>query len=151
MFAFTSKNHYLFQKLIIIALVHTQYLKFTSKIEGDIVLLFIDHPTKAAVNLNFYFIFYKNSYSKVSNRRGVWNSGGGWKKYPKLIVGGGGGGWNSRGVGRLEKTENFNSRRGLLNCFFLSFSNHDNYGTKNICIYSKSKMKTKNKIQNILR
>ena len=46
-------------------------------------------------------------YSNVSNRRGVWNSRGGWKKYPKLIVRGRAGGWNSRG---LEKTENFNSQ-----------------------------------------
>ena len=60
-------------------------------------------------------------YSKVSNRQGVWNSRSGWKKYQKLIGGG------------LEKTANFNSREGgwegrgvgwLLNCFFLSFSNH---------------------------
>ena len=27
----------------------------------------------------------------------------------------------------------------LLNCFFLSFSNHKNYSIKNICVYSKSK------------
>ena len=52
-----------------------------------------------------------------------------------VCVGGG------RGV---EKTENFNSRSGwLLNCFFLSFSNHENYTIKNICVYSKSKIKTK--------
>ena len=66
-------------------------------------------------------------YSKVSNRQGVWNSRSGWKKYQKLIVGGIG------IVGGLEKTANFNSREGgwegrgvgwLLNCFFLSFSNH---------------------------
>ena len=31
----------------------------------------------------------------------------------------------------------------LLNCFFLSFSNHENYSIKNICVYSKSKIKTK--------
>ena len=52
-------------------------------------------------------------YSQVSNRRGV---------------------WNSRGV--LEKN-------WLLNCFFLSFSNHENYSIKNICVYSKSKIKAK--------
>ena len=52
-----------------------------------------------------------NRYSKVSNRRGVWNSGGGWKKYKKLIVRGGGG---------VEKTENFNNREGL--AFKLLFS-----------------------------
>ena len=27
-----------------------------------------------------------SQYSKVSNRQGVWNSRGDWKKYPKLIV-----------------------------------------------------------------
>ena len=52
-------------------------------------------------------------YSQVSNRRGVWNSRGG-----------------------LEKN-------WLLNCFFLSFSNHENYSIKNICVYSKSKIKPK--------
>ena len=31
----------------------------------------------------------------------------------------------------------------VLNCFFLSFSNHENYSIKNICVYSKSKIKTK--------
>ena len=62
----------------------------------------------------------------------MWNSRGGRKKYQKLIVGG------------SEKTEHFNRRGGwLLNCFFLSFSNHENYSIKNICVYSKSKMKTK--------
>ena len=30
-------------------------------------------------------------YSKVSNRCGLWNSRGGWKKYQRLIVGEGGG------------------------------------------------------------
>ena len=44
----------------------------------------------------------------------------------------------------LEKTEKFNSQRGwLLNCFFLSSSNHENCSIKNICVYSKSKIKTK--------
>ena len=44
----------------------------------------------------------------------------------------------------LEKTESSNSQSGwLLNCFFLSFSNHKNYSIKNICVYSKSKIKTK--------
>ena len=50
----------------------------------------------------------------------VWNSWGGWKKYQKLIVGG----------------------RGWL----FSFSNHENYSIENICVYSKSKTETKNKI-----
>ena len=54
---------------------------------------------------------------------------------------------NSRGGcggGGFEKTENFKSRRGwLLNCFFRSFSNHENYSIKNISVYSKSKIKTK--------
>ena len=34
------------------------------------------------------FIYH---YSKVSNRRGLWNSRGGWKKSQKLIVSGEGG------------------------------------------------------------
>ena len=42
---------------------------------------------------------------------------------------------------------NINSRRGVafkfLNCFFLSFSNHENCSIKKICVYSKSKIKTK--------
>ena len=46
---------------------------------------------------------------------------GGWKKMKTLIAGGG---W-------------------LLNCFFLSFSNHENYSIKKIYAYSKSKIKTK--------
>ena len=55
-------------------------------------------------------------YSQVSNRRGV---------------------WNSRGAGRgLEKN-------WLLNWLFLSFSNHENYSIKNICVSSKNKIKTK--------
>ena len=50
-------------------------------------------------------------------------------------------GWNNRGV---EKTENFNSQWGwFLNGFFISFSNHENYSIKNICVYSRSKIKTK--------
>ena len=63
----------------------------------------------------------------------MWNSTGGWKKYQKLIV------------GRIT-WKNFNSWGlvgWLLNCFFLSFSNHENYSIKNICVYSKSKIKTK--------
>ena len=61
------------------------------------------------------------------------------EKYQRLIVGGG---WGDGGV--LEKTESSNSQSGwLLNCFFLSFSNHKNYSIKNICVYSKSKIKTK--------
>ena len=31
----------------------------------------------------------------------------------------------------------------LLNYFFLSFSNHENCSVKNICVYSKRKIKTK--------
>ena len=44
----------------------------------------------------------------------------------------------------MKKSENYNSRGEvwLLDCFFLSFSNHENYTIKNICVYSKSKMKT---------
>ena len=54
---------------------------------------------------------------------------GGWKNYQKLIVGG------------LEKTESFNSRGSwLLNCFFISVSDHENYSIKNIYAYSKSKI-----------
>ena len=34
-------------------------------------------------------------------------------------------------------------RGWLLNCFFLSFSNHEYYSIKNICVYSKSKIKKK--------
>ena len=34
-------------------------------------------------------------YSKISNRCGLWNSRGGWKKYQRLIVGEGGGGWGA--------------------------------------------------------
>ena len=49
------------------------------------------------------FIYH---YSKVSNRRGLWNSRGGWEKYQKAIVGEGGGG---SGGGGLEKTENYNT------------------------------------------
>ena len=30
-----------------------------------------------------------------------------------------------------------------LSCFFLSFANHENYSIKNICVYSKRKIKTK--------
>ena len=63
----------------------------------------------------------------------MWNSTGGWKKYQKLIV-------------RRITWKNFNSWGlvgWLLNCFFLSFSNHENYSIKNICVYSKSKIKTK--------
>ena len=60
--------------------------------------------------------------SKTNNGGG----GVGWKKLEILLARGGGGGegW-------------------LLNCFFLSFSNHENYSVKNICAYSKSKIKTK--------
>ena len=47
-------------------------------------------------------------------------AGEGWKVLKILIAGG----W-------------------LLNCIFLSFSNHENYSAKNICVYSKSKIKTK--------
>ena len=80
---------------------------------------------------------------KGSNRRGVWNSRGGWKIYQNLIVRGGGG---LERYGRLERTENFNSKGDggqLLNFFFLSFSNHENYPIKKICVRSKSKVKTK--------
>ena len=52
-------------------------------------------------------------------------------------------GWGAEGRRGLGKTESFNSRGGwLLNCFFLSFSDHENYSIKNICVFSKSKIKT---------
>ena len=48
-------------------------------------------------------------------------------------------------VGKDGKSENFNSQGEgwLLNCFFLSFSSYANYSIKNICVYSKSKIKTR--------
>ena len=46
----------------------------------------------------------------------MWNSRGGWKKYQKLIVGG-----KVGIVGGLEKTKNFNSRRGWLLNFLIAF------------------------------
>ena len=56
-----------------------------------------------------------------------------------IVEGGGGGSWNSR---RGWEKLSFNSEAGwLLN--FLSFSNHENYSINNICVYSKSKIKTK--------
>ena len=57
--------------------------------------------------------------SKTNNGGG----GGGGKKRETFWQGGGGG--------------------GGFNFFFLSFSNHENYSVKNICAYSKSKIKTK--------
>ena len=53
---------------------------------------------------------------------GVSEIAGGWKKLKYLIA--------ARG-------------RWLLNCFSFSFSNHENYSTKNFCVYSKSKIKRK--------
>ena len=73
----------------------------------------------------------------------MWNSRDSWKKYQKLKVGSGGVGI----VGGLGITEDLNSREGggggLLNCFFLSFSNHENYSIMNIGVYGKRKIKTK--------
>ena len=77
-------------------------------------------------------------YSKVSNRRVVWNSRGGWKKYQKLTVGG----WKKLKV-LIAWGGGGGGEEWLLNCFFLSFSNLENYSIKNICVYSKSKIKTK--------
>ena len=46
--------------------------------------------------------------------------------------------------GGFKKTESFNSRGvSLLNWFFSSFSNQEKHNIKNICVYSKSKIKTK--------
>ena len=45
------------------------------------------------------------------------------------------------GVGRNWEFEYLGG--WLLNYFFLSFSNHENYSVKNICVYSKRKIKTK--------
>ena len=74
-------------------------------------------------------------YSNVSNRRGVWNSRGGWKKYPKLIVRGRVGGW---------KKLKISIAGGLaFKLLFLSFCNHENYNIKIIWVYSKSKIITK--------
>ena len=101
------------------------------------------HQHMGVLNSEIYFFRFckhilikytanSNRYSKVSNRRGVWNSRGGWKKYKKLIVPGGGG------------NENFNSREGwLLNFFFLSFCNYENCSIKKTLAYSKSKIKNK--------
>ena len=60
------------------------------------------------------------------------------EKISKTISRGGNSRW-------LEKTENFNSLREewLLNCSFLSFSNHENYSINNIYVCSKSKRETK--------
>ena len=56
----------------------------------------------------------------------------------------GGGGWNSRQGWTKVKILIVRGGRGwLLNCFFLFFSNHENDSIKNICVYSKSKIKTK--------
>ena len=70
----------------------------------------------------------------------MWISRGGWKKYQKLIVRGVGivGGWKNLKI--LVSGERWG---WLFNCFFLSFSNHENYIIKNICVYSKSRTKTK--------
>ena len=89
-------------------------------------------------------------YSQVSNRRDVWNSRRwGWKKYQKLIVGGGGS-WNSRKGWKKVKLLIARGEGWLLYCFFLSFSSHENCSIKNICVYSKSKIKTKGtKEQNV--
>ena len=77
-------------------------------------------------------------YSKVSNRQRLWSSRGGQKKYQKLIVGVG---WNSRVVGKILIAKGEGG--WLLNCFFLSFSSHENQIIKKLCVYSKSKIKTK--------
>ena len=66
----------------------------------------------------------------------MWNSRGDWKKYQRLIVG---------GIGIVGVVEKIVAVRGggRFNCFFLPFSNHENYSIKNICVYSKSKTETK--------
>ena len=80
-------------------------------------------------------------YSKVSNRRGMRNSRGGWKKYQKLISGEVG---IVRGDLNLKVLIAWGGGRGwLLNCVFLSFSNHKNYSITDICVHRKSKIKTK--------
>ena len=112
-------------------------------------LVFHFYTTWKHHNLKVFCCFL-GVHSKVSNRRGAWNSRDGWKKYQKLIVGGleylGGG-----GGGGGKKFKNRGGGGCLLNCFLLSFSNHENYSIKNICEYSKSKIKTKNKTENNLR
>ena len=82
---------------------------------------------------NIVMLSPQKRYPKVSNRRRVWNSRGGWKKYQKIIVRG------------LEKTESFNSQRGgvAFKLLFISFSNHEIYSIKNVCVCSKSKIKIK--------
>ena len=88
-------------------------------------------------------MYFQDFHSQVSNRRGVWNSRSGWKKYQEKQSGwleqqwGRGGGWKKlkiliAGAGGVK-----------LNFFFLSFFNHENYSIKNICVCSKSKLKTK--------
>ena len=61
-------------------------------------------------------------YSQVSNRRGVWNSRGGWKKCQKLIVRGvgiAGGGW--------KNLENLIAGGGEILFFLSFFFDHKNY------------------------
>ena len=89
--------------------------------------------------LNFMLIILlKNlkTYSKVSNRRGVEQQG--WLEKISKANSRRGGGVEIVGKG-WEKLEVLIAGGG----FFLSFFNHENYSIKNICIYSKSKIKTK--------
>ena len=78
------------------------------------------------------------AYSQVSNRQGCGKVG----VVGKNIKTNTREDWNSRGRG-WKKTESFNSWRGVGGLafkllFFFSFSNHENYSSKNICVYSKN-------------
>ena len=66
---------------------------------------------------------------------GVKYQGWGQEKYIKLIVGG----WNSREGWKKVKILIAMGRAG----FFVYFSNHGKYSIKNICVYSKCKIKAK--------
>ena len=69
-----------------------------------------------------------------SNRRGEWKS----KELEKISKTN-----NQRELGGWKKLRILIAEGLAFRLLFLSFTNHENYSIKNICIYSKSKIKTK--------